>query len=349
MDNLVSYVKFRQDVSFKASQFNELDAMVMAALVGLDFEGVIEKRSTIQEVAFAYRDHGKRDVRDEELEAKEAVLYMAAGSKRYGRVMLENYVKEIDAGQEMTFYALTFSISPFEAFVAYRGTDGSLLSWKENFVGLYMMPTPGQYRAVKYLSHAAARPFRRINVVGHSKGGNLAVFAAMTLEERLQKRIGNIYVFDAPGFNEDVSNKLGYLRIKDRIKAFVPKCCVIGNLMKPTYERTIVDASGRGMHQHDMFTWSASATGLVATDSADKTGKDISLRANKWIDSISMDERKRVVDELFSVFMDNGILHISDMMHMDIRRIFNIIKCLPSLSSENRELLGIVFRELMKH
>lgn len=348
MDNLVTYLKFRQDVSFKACPFNEADAMIMAALVGLDFEGIIENntKASLKDAATAYKDHGVKDVRDEELKAKETLLYLAADSKRYEKMMLCNYVKEIDTEAEMTFYALTFYFSPFEAFVAYRGTDGSLISWKENFVGLYMMPTPGQYRAVKYLSEAAARPFRKINVLGHSKGGNLAIFAAMTLEEKLQKRLKTIYVFDAPGFNEDISSKLGYLRIEDRIKAYVPKCCVIGNLMSPRYARNVVEAEGNGVYQHDLFTWEIGPFGAVTVDGTDSTSREISKRLNDWIDSISMEERKGVVDELFGMFMDNGILHISDMTHMDLRLIFHLIRSLKSLSSENRELLGIIIKQL---
>lgn len=348
MDNVISYLKFRQDITFKQAPFNESDAVVFASLVSLNYDGVFQGSASIQTVAENYKKVGKGNSKDEMLKEKEQLLFLAAKSKRFSQVIFENYVKDINKEDEMTFYAITFRISRFESFVTFRGTDGSLLSWKENFTGLFNMPTPGQYRALKYLSNALKKPFEKVSVVGHSKGGNLAVYASMMLDEKLQKKIKNIYVLDGPGFMEDVSNKLGYLRIVDRIKAYVPKSCIVGNLMHPTYERIIVEAEGTGVYQHDMLTWHMDAFGLCKAmeQKVDETGENISVRINNWIESIPVADRRRVVDELFDVFEDNGIIHISDIIHMDLKGIVHTIKSLTSLSAENRELIGIIFKQV---
>lgn len=347
MDNIFTYLKFRGDLDFKAFPFNEVDAAVFATLVALDYKDVIKNGcDTIAGVAHAYMERDTHDERDEELQRKEALLYACAASKRFGSILMQNYVEDISEEEEKTFYALTFLLSKRNYVVVYRGTAGSLISWKENFNTLYEMPTPGQAEALRYLSEVARKPFARIKVIGHSKGGNLAVYAGMCLEEKLQKKITGIYPFDAPGFCEDIEEKLGYQRIKDRIRAFVPVGCVIGNFMKPPYERTVVTAEGVGVYQHDLFNWEAGPYEFSHEVDTNLYSTGLSKTVNDWIDAIPVEDRKRVVDELFEVCRQNGIMHIVDLMHIDLKKIIGFIKCLSSLSPENRALLSIIIKQL---
>ena len=345
MNNISTYLEYRSDITFKQSPFNEADAIILSMLIGLDYEGVLTGRMPIKEVYDKYRESAMTDEKDDRYHEKEEVFFACAESLRFGKIELENYVKLIDKEDEVTFYALTIHIGR-EAYVAFRGTDGSLLSWKENFRTLYEKPTRGQYEALKYLTKAASKPFTKVSVLGHSKGGNLVVYAAMSLDSKLQKKIKKVYAFDAPGFIDDISDNLGYLNIEDRIEAYVPESAVIGNLMRPPFNRKVVKGIGTGLFQHDMFNWITTADGLKLTEDTNAYSKDVSERANGWIESIKPEDRKRVVDELFSVFEKNGIDHIGDLIHMDLKKILSLIKCLTSLSSENRELLGIVIKQV---
>lgn len=346
MDNILTYIKFRQDISFKQVPFNEADAMVFTMLVGIDLNFVKDKMP-LREVAARYQENIDRDLLDERMKDKEEVLFLAAKALRYKDVFLENFERKIDEEKEKTFYGLTIYTDKHNAYVAFRGTDGSLLSWKENFNGLYMFPTPGQQDALEYLGKVCLKRHLKVSPMGHSKGGNLALYAAMYLEPRLQKRIKNIFLFDAPGFIDEIQYKLGFLAIKDRIQAYVPESCVIGNLMLTGYDRKVVKGEGTGgIYQHDMFNWCMTGTGLELADQVNEFGNNLSKTVNDWINSIPIEKRKDVVDELFGVFFKNGILHITDLMHMDLKKIIAVIKCLTSLSSENRELLEIIIKQL---
>lgn len=347
MDNILTYLKFRGDLDFKESPFCEVDACIMATLVGLNYKEVINNGcDTIKNVAEAYKVRDTRDERDERIREKEEVLYLCADSKRFGNIRMQNYVEDIDDEKEKTFYGVTFILSRRDYAVVYRGTSGSLISWKENFNTLYEMPTSGQEEALQYLSGIAKKPFVRVKVIGHSKGGNLAVYAAMSLEEKLQKKITEVYAFDAPGFCVNIDEKLGYQRIKDRIKAYVPMGCVIGNFMNPPYERTVVTAQGNGVYQHDMFNWEVGAQSFGREIETNLYSTSLSKTVNDWITSIPIEDRKRVVDELFDVCKENGIMHIVDLMHFDLKKTISLIKCVTSLSSENRALLGIIIKQL---
>lgn len=346
MDNLFTYVKFRGDISFRRQPFNENDAMVFAVLVAIDLEGCVFGKTPLKSAYKAFLEVGKRDERDESMEKKLELFRLCAESDRFGNVLVDNYVKDISEEEEKTFYAVTFWTGRFEAYVCYRGTDGSLLSWKENFNGLFTYPTPGQRDALSYLSRTLSKPFVKTTVIGHSKGANLAVYASMGVESRLKRKLRGIYVFDGPGYVEDISNKLSYLEIKDRIHAYIPESSVIGRLLEPPYEKTVVCAQGKGFFQHDLFNWELSANGVVCAVAVDLFSDSFSSKLNGWMESIPPKERERVVNELFLVFKSNGIAHITDLMHIDISHIVMLVKCVKNLSSENRNLLVLLLKEL---
>lgn len=346
MDNIVTYVKFRGDIPFSKQPFNEMDAMIMATIVAINLEGCLMGKTSLSSAYKAYMEVGKRDALDTLMEEKIRLFGLCAEAARYKNLILDNFVREINEKEEKTFYALTFYYGKHRAFVAYRGTDGTLLSWKENFNGMYVFPTPGQRDALAYLTKVISKPFMKVDVIGHSKGANLAVYAAMSLLGNQKKRVRAVYSFDGPGYIDDISNKLGYLEIKDRIRAYIPVSSVVGRLFEPPYEKTVVKASGKGINQHNLFNWEVSADGVVTEPSVDLFSDSLSAKLNGWLESVPKEDRQGVVDDLFSAFKDNGILHITDIMHIDAHRIISLVKCVSSLSAENRNLLILLIKEI---
>lgn len=349
MDNIITYLRFRGDIPFKKQPFCEMDAMIMAILVSVNLEGCVFNKTRLEDAYKAFEEVGKKDSLDEQMEAKCILFKLCAESVRFKDILLDNYVKDIDNEEEKTFYAITFYYGRHHAYVAFRGTDGSLISWKENFNGLYQYPTPGQRDALKYLAALAAKPFLKITVIGHSKGANLAVFAAMGLDEKSRRKLTDIYCFDGPGYVEDISEKLSFLDIKDRIHAFIPTSSVVGRLFEAPYEKEVVKAGGNGFYQHDLFNWNVTPFNIVREPAVDLFSDSLSKKLNDWMLSIPIGERKRVVDELFDTFKENGISHITDIMHLDLHKIVTLVKCVRNLSSENRNLLLLILKQIAKH
>lgn len=348
MDNILTYVRFRGDIPFSKQPFCENDAMVLSILAGLNYENVVFKKTSMEDVVKLYEENGIHDELDDSLEKKEELLKLCAGSVRYGKLFFDNYVKCIDEKEEKTFYALTVYAKKREPYVIFRGTDGSLLSWKENFNAMCIYPTPGQRDALAYLSGVCSKRFSKVTVIGHSKGANIGLYAAMGLSDRLRGRLKRVYAFDGPGFMEDISEKLSFLDIKDRISMFIPKAAVIGKLMEIPVEKIIVQSNGNGLMQHDLFTWSVGPFGVDRAQANDLSSDELSSRLNDWLNAIPIEDRQGVVDELFSVFSKNGINHISGLLHLDIKNIINIGKCVTKLSSENRNLLIMILKEVRK-
>lgn len=343
-NNPIAYITFRGDLNFSKSPFNDVDALLLSLLVGLDLQGLVDEPASIHEVYIKYTETKKKT--SGELDEKELLLKKMAESVRFGSIIMDNFVKDINTSEEKTFYALTYKLSAFKAFVAFRGTDGSLMSWKENFNTLYQMPTKGQETALSYLENVLSKRFVKCYVAGHSKGGNLATYASIFCNPKLQKKIILTYSFDGPGFINNIENEPGYQSIRDRIRAFIPESCVVGNLLNPPYEKTVVLSSYKGMFQHDVFSWQADTKGFESVVSTDLFSESLSKKINDWIYSIPNSEMKSVVDELFDMFEKRGIYHISELLNMDIIKLLGMIKSMTRLSQENRTFLMIIFKEI---
>lgn len=347
MNNILTYIRFRGDLTFRQVPFNDSDAVALALLVGINLTDLFTGRERLETVAEAFLDHGKRDERDNQMDEKVEMIKAMAHSARFRDILLENFVMEIDMVTEMTFYGLTAYTSPRRAYVIFRGTDGTLLSWKENFNFACEMPSPGQRRSLAYLTEVLRHPFVHAEVIGHSKGGGLAVYSAMSIPARMQRRIDRVVCFDGPGFMRDVSEDKAYLAIADRIMAYSPQYCVVGNLLKVPFPHANVACEGKFFFQHDLFNWNLTATCPQTGEAEDPDGRRLAEKLNEWLEGIPEEERKGYVDELFDAFAKNNVMHITDLEHLGVKQMFGIVASAVKISPENRDLVWIVLREII--
>lgn len=347
MGNYITYLRFRGDLNFKNSPFNDIDAMLLSQIAGLEFLDLLDAPATLKEYSLIYREKKFKDRKLGSANIKEQILILMGDSVRFGDIVVNDYVTDINEEESKTFYGVTYKLARNRLFVAFRGTDGSLLSWKENFHTLYNFPTPGQTSAKAYLDKVLARPFAKVIVGGHSKGGNLAVYAAMFSTNKFKKKIETVYSFDGPGYMVDITTFPEYDMIKDKIVSYIPSSCVVGRLMNPPYKQIPVKSDAKGMFQHSMATWGVSGFELVSQKAVDVSIKNTSEKLNNWIYKIPKDEMGRLVDELFAVFYNNGILHADQLVKLDAKTIFKMIRSATRLSPENREFLVIIFKEIM--
>ncbi|MCR5279643.1 MAG: DUF2974 domain-containing protein [Lachnospiraceae bacterium] len=339
-DNMVSYINFVGDRTFRQQKLNNTDIMLFTALISENIADTNEIYGyTLKELAGFKSAAG----------TERFLLNIMGNSPRYANVTLKNYRSEINESEETTFYAATFMLTAFETLIVFRGTDGSLMSWKENFNTLFRHPSYGHGLAKEYLESeigSSKNPFMKFHVTGHSKGGNLALYASMSANARIQKKISDVIIYDAPGFMTDLREEPGFLNIKERISAYVPESCVIGKLMNQPCELKPVKSTGKGVFQHDTYNWISGPYGLEPAESTNDFSAHLSGQINDWIERIPVKDRQKVVNELFDVFKKNGIMRIEDLIHMDLRHILGMLMSATMLSSENRSLLMIIFREL---
>ena len=124
----------------------------------------------------------------------------AAKTNRFGSIELHDYINSVDTKTQTQFGAITFSLDKNNHYVAFRGTDNTIVGWKEDLNLAVQQEVPAQKRATSYLSDIASKYSGKLIVGGHSKGGNLALYsvfkAEKSIKDRIEKRVG----FDGPGF-----------------------------------------------------------------------------------------------------------------------------------------------------
>ena len=251
MANIFDYLIWRGDLPLSVSPFNEVDGAVFARLSYLPFELIMPCDSpvsvTIADAAAALISLNIKKPGSLRKENDAKLLEMLLNSRRFRDIELFGYSHLFDAATQTQFSAVTFRPSKNKLYVFFRGTDSTLVGWKEDFNMCFVCPVPAQSNAVDYLNRIAASNGGDITVGGHSKGGNLAVYASAFCEQAARRRITHIYNYDGPGFTEDVLNSDSYKSICVLVNTFVPQSSVVGMLLGHEEKYTIIHSTESGI------------------------------------------------------------------------------------------------------
>ena len=234
------------------------------------------------------------------------LLACVVASPRFRDVRLCDYVEELDASSEKQFSACALRLPGGDAYVSFRGTDNTLVGWKEDFNMAFEKDVPSQLAARAYLERVAPTVAGRIYVGGHSKGGNLAVYAATTCSAGVAAKIARVFSHDGPGF---MSETLAGQAWQDRaglVSKTVPKSSLIGMLFEQQEEYSVVDSSTLGILQHDPFSWVVEGRDFVAAPGITRGAAALDETLNQWISSMTREEREGFVNTLFSVLYASG-------------------------------------------
>jgi hypothetical protein len=226
--------------------------------------------------------------------------------KRYRNLRLNAYASILCKERETQFAAVTFLPEEGPVFIAFRGTDETFLGWKEDFGLAYLDPIPAQHYAVKYLNLVSAKVGGEFYVGGHSKGGNLAVYAAMCCNEAAQARILQVLNLDGPGIKTPVLERCHYERIADRVQKKVPVDSVVGTLFEREGSYEMIESEAAGVMQHDLFSWKVAGPSFVYAEGASKSGMAKQKAVNDWVNALREEEAKELVAGLFEAIDASG-------------------------------------------
>lgn len=253
MGNVMSYLKWRGDLDFKERAFGEVDNLVLSILAYVDLDGIVPEEGVISLCEAEEKYWIKHQINEiKEKNSSEELFGLMAESRRFCHALLSDYRE--DSGDSLQFAALQIHLDDGTKYIAFRGTDDSIAGWREDFATSYQV-TKAQELAVQYLNRCITESSSVYRIGGHSKGGNLAVYAAMQCPEEKQKAIQKIYNNDGPGICPELMNEEGFERIRRRIVRYIPEFSVIGKLFETELETHVVGSSAEGILQHDAATW----------------------------------------------------------------------------------------------
>ena len=348
MGTLFDYIRWRGDLTFTQDPVNAVDALIFSALSYISYGGQVEQapRTPVRlkdaaEEYFAMEDHESRVRVRNDLD----LLHLAAGSVRFGYSKICMYRNEFVPEQETQFAAMTFQLDDGSLFLAFRGTDYSLVGWKEDFNMSFQQTVPAQRLAVQYTREVAMEYMAPMRLGGHSKGGNLAVFAAARSSPMIQQRILEVYNHDGPGFTKYMMGDPGYLTVVPRIRTCIPQSSVIGMLLEHEEPYTVIRSKTVGLLQHDPYSWEVLGREFVKVQEITEGSQFVDATIKDWFAGMSNQERSQLVDVMFTLLGTGGIENALDIFQP--RNIRTYIKTLSS--DENiRRVLSAEFQSLIE-
>lgn len=352
MSTIFDYLKEVTYDSIYDRPFKELDVLALTELTYLPFGHIVPQGDTTG-IPVRLSDAMELINRTTDFIVSNQHLQLVdelATSKRFKNIKLLNYVDEYDPDVQKQFAAMTYRLSLDTYLVVFRGTDDTLIGWKEDFHMTYMDHVPAQKRAASYLQHVMKEfPKGRFLVAGHSKGGNLATYACSYLPDSLFERVDAIYSYDAPGLNKAIIETEGYQRTSPNIRRFVPQGSIVGMMLEVPEPTTIVKSRAfGGFVQHDAFTWEIKDYSFVTVSETSPDSQQTDLTLKQWVRETSAEERKKFFDTFFGIFLDAGITSINDLTDLkQLAKAKEILQNAQDLDPTEREMLERLAKQLI--
>ena len=352
MANILDYLDWRGDLPLSVSPFNEVDNFILTQVVSLDFTGLVpadSNRVSIGEAVARYNALCEEKGCYLGLLAPKETVPMTqrlTETVRFRDMELSHYVNHVDNANSEQFSAVTFHLPDGTCYVSYRGTDDTLAGWKEDFLMALEAAVPAQRYASAYLAWVAGETAGPIRVGGHSKGGNLAVYAAIHAPAEIKERILQIYNNDGPGFPARVLDSEEYAAVRDRIVTILPQYSLIGTMLTQEEHCTVVKSRDMGPMAHDGFRWEVLGTAFVRCEGLSRSSRAFDEALDDVMASLNVEERRQFVEELFDALGATGAVTLTDLTENRLAQSLEVAKKLRS--PEVSDFLSKVFSNTLR-
>lgn len=351
MGTILDYLKEYGDYTLEEKAFSEVDSLILSQFAYLKFDDLVpapgdrKPMVNLQELL----DHKDYDhlYADERYRKDNTALFLGLyHSKRFRDTMVWNYVNQIDLDTETQFSAVTYRLPDGVCYVAYRGTDETIVGWKEDLNLAFSEPVLGQRMSVDYLNRVAEDIKGSFYVGGHSKGGNLATYACMNCDEKVRSRILVIYDHDGPGFRPEVKAQGAYDEIADRIQKTIPHSSLVGMLLYTEGAYRVVESKKIGLAQHNPYTWLVKEDQFKIVDEVYAGRKFMDEALNRWILSLPQEQMRTFVDTFYQVALASETDNLIDFTANWFQSIQKIGEALGEINPQTRKVIIQIMKSL---
>ena len=347
MDDIFDYLDWRGDLPFSVSPFNEVDNYIVAKIGCCDFDGIVPEDAQgvpIGAALDAYFDAVGGDVRFGVLCSAKLtpLLRRLPATPRFRDLALTGFVRRALPELTEQLSALTVSHPYGTHYVSFRGTDDTLYAWKEDCMMALSGAVPAQRDAADYLTWAASAYDGTLRVGGHSKGGNLAVYAAASASAAVQERIGVIYNNDGPGFDAAFLASSGYRAVRERILTYLPQFSIVGTLLEQDTNCTIVRSARFGVAAHDGFNWGVRGTAFLRCDDLSRSSRAFDATMERVLGQMDMDERREFIETFFRILTATGAVTLTDINERRLRKALSIARGMAKEKTVSRFVAEVI-------
>lgn len=372
MANIEDYILWRGDLNVVQAPFNNVDNLILSNLVYLTFKNIVPelsytKPSILNKFTGLFTQDNSSEkkyitihdaVADMNIQTDEnhhvkiskdiEMAVKLANSKRFGNMKLMYYVDKYDENIETQFAAITIIMEDNTAYIAYRGTDTSLVGWKEDFNMSFMDKVPAQVEALKYLETVSSLINMPLRIGGHSKGGNLAVYSSLYIDKSVQDRIIKVYNNDGPGFKSSRLKTKEYNAMQDKIDTIVPQTSIIGMLLEHEEEYIVIKSNETLIMQHDPYSWEVLGPDFVKMEGTTSSSQLIDTTLRQWLNDMTIEQREQFIDLLWEVIGASKAKSFSEMAENIFANAVKIGKKINQLDYKSKEILSTAFSMLIK-
>ena len=356
--NIIKYVE-REMRTFAEKPFSDEDSLVLAQACYMEFDNAVpsvEIKMGGKSFAEIYKAELFPGIFDN-IQMKEnnfALFSALCRSPRFRDVKINHPVEITNSKIEEQFSATAFVLPGGDIYIGYRGTDASIVGWKEDFYMLIEPAIQSQYAALEYLESIAAISDGEIMLGGHSKGGTLALYRASCCSEKTRRRITAVYNHDGPGLAGAIRESSEYNSVKPLVKTTIPQQSLIGIIMNDG-DYSVVYSDAKGIFQHDPYTWQMSDDGFVWADKISKTSDKMENALDEMLSELSEDEKKLAVETVFRVIESTGETNFPDWPQSALKEYEKIIATIKEIDGDTVKkisntvmtMIKIVFRNMI--
>lgn len=310
MNNLFDYILWRGDLTFLESPLNEVDNIIFCAFSYFKIENLLnyQERISIKDLYLKY-------VKIEEdtifIKNQNRLFQLLSESKRFQDILITHYFNEVNKEKDMQVSGLTFILPNESLFIAFKGTDSTITGWKENFDLSYKDTIPAQKRAIQYLNEILSHTQKKVYIGGHSKGGNLAMYASIFCQDN--DKIVQVYNNDGPGFSSKIVESENYKIGSKKIITYIPKSSIVGNIFNKDTKTIIVKSKQIGLLQHDLYSWSVYGNHFVYANELSLDTKKISNAFNEFLNTIPNSQKEKIISFLYELLESWNIKDLEEM------------------------------------
>lgn len=345
-NNLFNYLEEFGNQSFDTLPFNEIDNLIFSNFAYIRLNHIFKSVSEIS-IEDAYNIFISSPKSEQVYRDKKDLKFfeVLSQSSRYKKLKLLYHHELYDQSKGAQFGAITIELRPLEYYIAFRGTDNEVVGWQED-LDLVFKIVPAQSEAVKYLQMVASKNEAKLYIGGHSKGGNLAIYAASHIEEVIYDRIIAIYNNDGPGFDDQIVDAHKIISITPKLTNYVPKTSIISVIMNQYGKQVVIDSSSVGIFQHDPYSWLIEENHFVTLEKRNQTSQFFEELIKRWLDNIDQSERKAFVEGVFNVIYASKAIEVKDVIPGIVKNRKEVQASIDKLDEKTKETISLVFKEL---
>ena len=355
MPTIFDYLKANQYDSFYDKEFTVLDALALTELAYLPFEDLVPAEISVQNYIslqhlaeqFEEKFQGKYPPLGMVNAHRLKLLSYLSSFKRYKHIKALGFANDVSLDSQKQFAAITYQIRPKEYLVVFRGTDDSIIGWKEDFHLTYMKEIPAQLAARDYLKEVLDKLDGKVWLAGHSKGGNLATYAACHVETSIQDRVQKVYSFDAPGLHSSIRNSDNFKAIEGKILSIIPENSIVGMMLETPETDLVVKSKTFGLLQHLMVSWEIEGDQFKVVPKVTEDSIQVDQTLKTWTANLSEEELRDFFDLFFGLFIEAGIHRFGDITVDTPVKIQKLIENRRNLTPEQATMMDRLSRQLI--